>query len=113
MDVGTLFRLKGVVEAAAQQPTGNLSEAHIFSYRRVRTEVRMAIDPPHGDEFDRLFPEDAAAWDGGGPYGSAATEAIVLMNQMAGWLDGIIQAAVLDQRIRVEAEEKAKRTGFA
>jgi len=36
----------------------------------------------------------------------------VLINQLAGWLGGIIEAAILDQRIRAEGEERAKRTGF-
>jgi hypothetical protein len=39
-------------------------------------------------------------------------EAIVLMKQLAGWHGGLIEEAILEQRILVEAEEKAKRTGF-
>jgi hypothetical protein len=34
------------------------------------------------------------------------------MNQLAGWLGGLIDASVLDQRIKAEAQERAKRTSF-
>ena len=43
-------------------------------------------------------------------------EAVLLMRQLAGWLDGQIEAVVLEQRIQAQAAadaaERARRTGF-
>ena len=114
MDVDALFRLKGVVEASTQQPTGRPEQGHVASYPRIRSEVRAAIGSELHDEFDRLFPEQLATH--GRPWGVQVPQAIGLITQMAGWLGGTIEAAILQQRIQADAAEKAKlaerRTGF-
>ena len=41
-----------------------------------------------------------------------AGEVKLYLAQMAGWIDGMIESAILDQRIQAEAEAKVKRVGF-
>lgn len=112
MDVGFLLRIKGTLEAATVQSLGRPEQGQAASYPRLRSEVAAALDDGSlRDELDRLFPEELSSK--GRPWGVQAGEAVVLMNQLAGWLGGLIEAAVLDQRIQAEAKERAKRTGFA
>jgi hypothetical protein len=112
MDVGLLLRLKGVIEASAAQPTGRPGQAHAEAWPRVRAQVAEAVgDEALLREMDALFPATLAS--SGRPWGVQGDEAIVLMNQLGGWIGGLIEEALLEQRIRAEAEERAKRTGFA
>ena len=111
MDVDFLLRLKGTLEASSVQPHDRPAQAHAQAYPRIRAEVEAALDDDSlREEFDRLFPAELGS--AGRPWGAQGEEAIVLMNQLAGWLGGLIEAAILDRRVRAEAEERAKRTGF-
>jgi hypothetical protein len=110
VDVGTLLRLKGVLEATAE-PTGRPGQGEAESYPRVRARVAALVDDSLLEELGSLFPEQLST--AGRPWLAQGEEAIVLMKQLAGWLGGLIEEAVLERRIRVEAEEKAKRTGFS
>jgi hypothetical protein len=111
VDVDFQMRMKGALEAAAAMPTGRPGQGHAEAYPRIRAEVAAAIGANTlADELDRLFPAELST--AGRPFGAQGEEAIVLMNQLAGWLGGLIDAAVLDRRIRAEAEERAKQPGF-
>jgi hypothetical protein len=112
MDVGFLLRMKGVVEAAAAvPPSGRAGQGHAEAYPRVRELIAEAVDDDTlRAEMDRLFPADLST--AGRPWNAQGDEAVVLMNLLAGWLGGLVEEAVLGQRIRAEAEERAKQVGF-
>jgi hypothetical protein len=111
MDVSFLLRMKGLLESSAAQPRGRPGQGHAQAYPRIRAEVEAGLqDEALRDELDRLFPAELASAQR--PWGAQGEEAIVLMNQLAGWLGGLIDAAVLNQRIQAEAEERAKRPGY-
>jgi hypothetical protein len=110
MDVSQLLRLKGTLEAVATRDV-RADKGQAESYVRIRAEVARAVEPSLTEELERLFPAELST--AGQPWGVQAQEAMTLMGALSGWLGGIIDGAVLDQRIRAEAEERAKRTGFA
>jgi hypothetical protein len=107
MDVERLMRLKGTVEASKEAPLG---PGLVASFGRIRAEVSEAVGPAYAQELNRLFPEELKTT--GQPWGAQATEAQTLLGQMAGWLDGMIEAAILDRRIQADADAKARQTGF-
>ena len=111
MEVDFLLRIRSALEAATAQPSGRPGQPHAKAYPRLRAEVEQALTDDLRDEFERLFPSSLETT--GQPWGKQGEEAIVLMTQLAGWLNGLVEAAILDRRIRAEAEERAKRTGFA
>jgi hypothetical protein len=108
-DVGRLLRLKGTIEA--HQPGERPGQGEVQAYMRERDEVVAAVDDSLRDELDRLFPTELAT--AGQPWGAQAQEAVMLMNRLAGWVGGLIEEAILQQRIEAEARERAKQTGFA
>jgi hypothetical protein len=122
MDLGQLLRLKGRVDAAATvtEPDGSAAPALTESYMRLREQILKMLDG--GDlsaEFNESFPEiEIVGSPGRHPRDVAlaqmahtvdARRAQTLLAQLAGWLDGLIQAETYEQRMRIEAEEKAKR----
>jgi hypothetical protein len=123
LDLGRLLRLKGMVEAAAssvEQPDGSAAPALTGSYMRTRAEISSLLGGSGLEqEFANAFPEievvegghrhprDAAA--AGITDAPAARSAQVLLGQLAGWLDGLIAERTLDQRLRLEAEERVKQ----
>jgi hypothetical protein len=112
MDVDFLLRMKGALDAVTAEDSGR-QQGYAEVYSRIRQEVAFGVDglPGLQAEFDRLFPASVSAE--GRTGGPQDREAIVLMQQLAGWLGGVIDASILERRIRAEAEERAKRTGFA
>jgi hypothetical protein len=110
-DLGRLLRFKGTVEAAASsvEPNAYGTLALVAAYGRLRPEALLVIPEDLRDEFVRLFPESA-----GHPGGTSdeARHAKLLLDQMAGWIGGIIEEALIERRIEAEAAEKARRTGF-
>jgi hypothetical protein len=112
MDLERVMRLKGAVEASAGVPTAaGGGQGLVDSYPRIRREVAEAVGAGYAEEVERLFPESLQTE--GRPWGAQAEEVKALMAQMAGWLDGMIEAAILERRIQAEAEAKARKTGFA
>jgi hypothetical protein len=107
VEVERLMRLSGVVKASAvAEPEAGLADA----YPRIRQEVAEAVGDEYVAELDRLFPPELST--AGRPWGVQAAEAKSRMAQLGGWLDGMVDAAVLGQRIQAEAEAKARQTGF-
>jgi hypothetical protein len=101
------MRLRGTVKAAEGAATG---AGLVAAYRRIRWEVVDALRGEFAEELDRLFPLELST--DGQPWGAQAQEVKTLMAQIAGWLDGVIEAAILDRRIEAEAEAKARQVGF-
>lgn len=112
MDVDFLLRMKGVLDASMSESKPLSGQAQAESYLRIRGEVASSLgeDTSLRAEVERLFPSELSS--SGRPWGVQGAEAVVLMSQLAGWLSGLIEASILDRRIRAEAEERAKRTGF-
>ena len=120
MDVGKLLRIKSMVdEAAAIEGGGRSRENAVYdSWRRIRAEVRGAIDDDDlAAEFDRLFPENFnLRTSGGQAEGERARIAERRLRELSGWLEGQVQALTLDQSIEAEARARAeaeqRRPGF-
>jgi hypothetical protein len=114
MSVEQLLRLKGVLKASAgielQEGAREGGSGLVAAYPRIRAEVIAAVGAKHTAEFERLFPSDLKTT--GRPWGTQAEEVKLYFAQMAGWIDGMIESAILDQRIQAEAEAKMKRVGF-
>jgi hypothetical protein len=118
-----MLRLKKMAEAAAAtEPSRNSANALRESYGRLRAQVAELLQgSPEGTEFERVFPEPpSAGGDQRGGFGPAAASAAtasridaaerfaLLLRQMGGWLDGLIDEATFDQRMLYEAEASAK-----
>ena len=111
MDVGHLLRLKGIIEGSERADITRGGEGLIASYERVRQQVFEALEPGLTDEFEELFPAELRTT--GQPWGAQAGEVKILFGQLAGWIGGIIETALLERRIQAEAEAKAKQIGFS
>jgi hypothetical protein len=120
-DLGRLFRLHGAVKAAADvTPDGQAAPVLTSSYLRLREQALELADDERRAELEATFPiMDALELPAsthprfavtlqatGGP---AARTAQALLVQLAGWLDGYIAAMTLEQRMRLEAEERVKQ----
>jgi hypothetical protein len=105
MDIERLMRIKGTVDAAAGANPREGGEGLIAAYPRLRSEVVDAIDEERRIEFDRLFPatltRDGAAWV------AEAEEVKLTLALIGGWLEGIVNGALLERRIVAEAQAKA------
>jgi hypothetical protein len=86
------------LEAAASsvEPDAYGTEALVGAYGPLRTEALLVIDEGLRDEFARLFPETAVQAP---DYSAKAREAKLLLDQMAGWIGGIIEEALIGTRI--------------
>jgi len=115
IDVGRFIRLRSTVKSASTSvPQGQeavAGRALTDAYRRLRAEVAGAIPEPLSEEFSKLFPESVPPPGGGaglGRLGAQAAEsnaARSLLEQMAGWLDGVVESA--EHQMRIDAEAKA------
>jgi hypothetical protein len=105
MNVEHLLRIKGTVDAAAGANPREGGEGLIAAYPRLRAEVVDVIDDQHRIEFDRLFP--ATITPDGGAWVAEAEEVKLTLALIGGWLDGIVNGALLDRRIVAEAQAKA------
>jgi hypothetical protein len=110
MDVDRLLRLKGTVQASVAAPDTTGGQGLVASYGRIRSEVVAALGTQYEDGLSRLFPGELAT--SGRPWGQQELEVKTLLTQLAGWIDGVIEGQILNQRIQAEAEAKARTTGF-
>jgi hypothetical protein len=130
-DLGRLLRLQETIQAAAgsDEPGGLAAPVLTSSYKRLRGEVKNLIsESPLVDEFERTFPEiDVVELpnepnaqnrfvleNAGGPL---AQTAHALLQQLGGWIAGLVAERTLQARIEAEAIERVKReqrppTGF-
>ena len=120
-DLGRLLRLHGAVQAATDvTPDGNAAPALTSSYLRLREQALELVDDERRAELDATFPIIDTVELPSTPHprltsrleatgGPAARTAQALLAQLAGWLDGYIAALTLEQRMRLEAEERVKQ----
>ena len=120
ISLGQLLRLKGMTEAAgtAVAADGASAPALTESYIRLRDQIANLLQGDFADEFDAAFPvveevrqpmdHPRAAARAAIIHEAAARRARTLLGQLAGWLDGLIAEATLEQRLRFEAEERVK-----
>ncbi len=127
LDIGRLLRLKNMVDTAATsvEPNAGSARALTDSYVRLREEVReMIADSELKHEFHRVFPGIAIqeapnpslagglALEDDARLNAEAQRARALLGQLAGWVQGLIDEQTLEKRLQLEAEAKARKTGF-
>ena len=130
LDLGKLLRMRAMVTQAAQvEATYHAGGALVRAYHGLRAEMFLILEPEAladlRAEFQRLFPSlgeppmfsPALAVATQARLAEAASEAQLSMRKLQGWIQGLIDELTLDQRLRLEAEAKAKeaampRTGF-
>lgn len=107
VELEQLLRLRGHVEASATEDPAESARGLVAAYPRIRADVVAAVGADDQAEFERLFPSELKSK--GQPPMVQAGEAQLYLSQMVGWLDGLIEGALLDRR---KAEAEAKRIGF-
>jgi hypothetical protein len=130
LGVGKLLRLQGMVTAAASTEAARDSAAAlVHAYNGLQDELRASLESDEtmdlAEEFDRLFPPLAEpgefspvlAVESHARLAAAAEEGRTRLVQMGGWIQGLIEEITLQERMRLEAEAKAReqakpRTGF-
>lgn len=122
-DVGRLLRLKGSITTAAQGDKIEPADAPSLTsgYRRMRAQVAELVDGGELEaEFNEMFPEipEFQGSSGPGPRGlidwhteatTAGTNARRLLEQLGGWIEGLIEEQTLAERIQAEAAERVKQ----
>jgi hypothetical protein len=119
-----------VTEAAQTEATYHAGIALVRAYMGLRNEMSLILEGEGleslREESDRLFPslpEPEPFKIGFDPINSqakllaAANEALINLRQLGGWIQGLINELTLEQRMRLDAEERAKlqsrpATGF-
>jgi hypothetical protein len=121
-----LLQLRGMVARAAPPDAADLQAQDAYglieSYNRLRQAVRdFAVKSgATEEEFDRDFPRIdsvSEAFPAPAPrilmdYGSKARNAAVAIRQLAGYVEGMIEALVIEQqldRAQIEAAREASR----
>jgi hypothetical protein len=102
--LGKLLRLRAMVTATQ---LAHVSRAVIGAYTTLLEELTDAVsdEPTLVAELERVFkplPNPATG------YGPQVEEAGLKLRMLAGWIQGLIDEATLEHRLRMEAEEKAK-----
>ena len=130
LNLGKLLRVRNMVIASAQvEATHNAQLALYRAYQGLRTEMLVVLSGSEvsdlRDEFERLFPDleeprevVATMHHTVTRAQEGAIEAQAGLRKMEGWIQGLIDEQTLEQRLRMDAEEKAKfeskrPTGFA
>jgi hypothetical protein len=121
VNIGRLLRVQAMVTEVAQtEATYKAAGALVRAYLSLRAEVILIMAAEElsdlRGEAMRLFPEigePAPFTSAGQPQShevleTAATEALSRLRQLGGWIQGLINELTLDQRLRLEAEAKAK-----
>lgn len=129
-DLGRLLRLQNSISALATEGKIEPSDAPSLTqgYLRMRSQVADLIAGSELEaEFNELFPEIPEYTSQGGPIAggrglidwhtkatTAATDAKRLLDQLGGWIAGLIEEQTLPERIQAEAAERVKqeRGGF-
>lgn len=127
-NIGRLLRVQAMTARSAQvEATNAAATALVRAYNSLRAELLMIFD---GDdladfraEIDRLFtekevpqPSGLIAWAHDQIIAEAAIDAQVGLGLLQGWIQGLIDEATLDRRLRFEAEarvrEETRGAGF-
>lgn len=121
LDLGRLLRMQATVMQAAQgEANYQAGEALTGAYVGLREEMQRVLEDAGlaelRVEFERLFPtldvprsySPALPESTGAKLAAAANEAQLGLRKLHGWIQGLIDEQTLDERLRMEAEEKAK-----
>lgn len=122
-DLGRLLRLKGAIDSMSGGGKPEPADASSLTegYRRMREQVaEMVAGAEVESEFEAMFPTLEAFIETSPTGGqgliewhhratSAATRAQGLLNQLGGWLEGLIAEQTMPERIQAEAAERVKR----
>lgn len=109
-----------------KEATGSVPDAHggaaasalIGTYNRMRAEALLLIEDEDRPEFERLFgadlPPAATALHARALLGNQerAHEAMSLLGQLAGWLDGFVQAGRWEQEVRLLEHRRTQGEPF-
>jgi hypothetical protein len=121
LDFGRLLRVQSMVTEAAQtEATYKAAIGLVRAYNGLRDEIFSIVEAAGLQEMRaeclRLFPlleyphpfnpnfpiETSAGLE------AAASEALLNLRKLGGWIKGLIDEMTFEQRLRIEAEEKAK-----
>lgn len=112
MDIGKFLRLQGAIGAAIDSGAEgrDLGASDLAgTYRRLRAEVRGAVEAQHWPEFDRLFPESLGGFPqsqrGDAEKLNAARRRLAMM---AGWLEGFVKEARMDMEAQAYAAARVR-----
>lgn|SRR5262249_41488707 len=108
-----------VTQAAQMEATAAAASALVNAYNRLIDEIIQIFEGDDlkalHDECRRLFPpiEEEVPWDAGSFGGQAraavlAAEAQMGLRKLQGWVQGLIDEQTLSERLRLEAEAKAR-----
>lgn len=129
-DIGRLIRLQNSIAAIAKGGKVEPADAPSLTegYRRMRAQVLdLVAGTELEQEFNDLFPEIQEFSPQAGPTvggrglidwhheaTTAGTNAQRLLDQLGGWVAGLVEQQTLPQKIQAEAAERVKqeRTGF-
>jgi hypothetical protein len=116
-EISRLIRLRSMIQSAAEvvPVDGHAAPALTENYSRLRALVREALTDEAApvDEFEACFP-DLPVVDFGGitsaravglrelTYAPEAKQAQSLLRQLAGWLEGVLEAA--EYRARIDSQ---------
>jgi hypothetical protein len=121
-----LLRLRRMVVRALPEDSGKVGAADTYglteSYNRLRDAVRSLNADTGGSDhiFDAELPpipEVSAQYPAGGPrvtqeWASKGRHAAVMLRQLAGWVEGMVESTVIDQKLsqeQIKAAQEAAR----
>jgi len=121
LDLGRLLMLRSAITGLTGNEKVQPPDAPSLTegYRRMRSQVAVLVgDSDLRGEFDAMFPDLPAFNGDASPRGNliawhtkataAATEAQRLLDQLAGWVGGLIDEQTLPERIQAEAMARVK-----
>jgi hypothetical protein len=120
LDLGRLLRVQAMVRESQVEATHAAADALVRAYLSLREEMHTILASEDLKElqleFQRLFErmDDPVPFipllnvETGAKRESAAYEALVNLRKLSGWIQGLIDELTFEQRLRIEAEEKAK-----
>jgi len=123
-DIGRLLRLQNSISAIGKKGKVEPTDAPSLTegYRRMRSQVfDLVAGSDLEPEFNDLFPEISEYSMQGDPTGgpglirwhteatTAGTNAQRLLDQLGGWLEGLIEQQTLPEKIQAEAAERVRQ----
>ena len=110
-DVGPLIRLRSTIRSllsGAEKYESETGAVLVTAYQASRSETQGLVGDAMADELDRVAPEPS--------FGGTETwqdkidfnKAKLALNQLAGWIDGLVEQAQYTARLAAEAEAYAE-----
>jgi hypothetical protein len=111
-DTGRLIRLRStiraVLDAAPEWEGGRTGEVLVEGYRAARAEIAAMVGDILADELDRVVPDRLFGGDETWQDKFDFVNAKLMLSQLAGWIDGLIEQAQFSSRLAAEAEAYAE-----